>query len=112
MLLVEERAELRMEGLDLSLGRAAEESMALGEFDRVSQHVKLALGLRLPVLMDVVHHAAPGVDIRRSPVAREEEQVVQASANGRGWSGRPWWSRGGEKMQQQQQPEHSHCTPS
>ena len=41
MLLVEEGVESRMEGLDLILRDATEETMPLGEVDRVVQHVKL-----------------------------------------------------------------------
>ena len=41
MLLVEERVEGRMKGLDLRLRYATEESMSLGEVNRVVQHVKL-----------------------------------------------------------------------
>ena len=73
MLLVEEGVENSVAGLGLSLRDSTEESKALCEFDRVSQHVKLREGLRvsfgLPVLLDVIDCGAPGIDIAGSPLA-------------------------------------------
>ena len=81
MLLVEEGIERGMEGLNLSLRRATEESMPLSEVDGVVKHVKLwestGVGLCLPVLMDVIHCTAPGVDIGCCPVARVEERMMK-----------------------------------
>jgi len=44
MLLVKERVERSMEGLDLRLGSTAKEAMALGEVDSMVQHVQLGEG--------------------------------------------------------------------
>ena len=55
--------------------------MPLGEVDGVMQHVQLGkgglLGLRAPVLMDVVHCTAPGVDVAARPVARVKKGMKQ-----------------------------------
>ncbi len=81
MLLVEERVERGVEGLNLRLRRAPEESMPLSEFDGVVQHVqlgeRLGMGFRLPVLMDIAHCSAPGIDIARRPVVRVKQAMMQ-----------------------------------
>ena len=81
MLLVEELLELEVIGLDLSLGDSAEESVALGELQRVAEHVKLGkgglLGLRTPVLMDIIDCFAPILDLLRRPLLLVEEMIMQ-----------------------------------
>jgi len=55
--------------------------MALGELQRVEQHMKLRecglLGLRLPVLMDVIDCFAPVLDLLRRPLLFMEEMIMQ-----------------------------------
>lgn len=55
--------------------------MTLGELQRVEQHVKLRecglLGLRLPVLMDVIDRRTPVLDLLRSPLLFMEEMIMQ-----------------------------------
>ena len=52
--------------------------MPLGELNGVAQHVQLGKGgdggLRAPVLLDVVHHAAPRLDLVARPVAAVEQR--------------------------------------
>ena len=81
MLLVEEGVESGMEGFDLSLRRAAEKSMTLGEFDGVMQHVQLRKrvlrGFLTPVLMDITHHSTPSLDIGSTPVIRAKQAMME-----------------------------------
>ena len=81
MLEVEEFVEGGMEGLDLRLGSATKESMPLSELHRVPKHVQLRKGLgtrfRFPVLLNVIDHTAPGIDISSCPVFGVEQRVVQ-----------------------------------
>lgn len=55
--------------------------MTLSEVDGVMQHMQLwkwlRMCFRLPVLMNVAHHAAPCVDIGRCPVARAKQAMMQ-----------------------------------
>ena len=93
---MEEGVELRMERLNLSLRGTTEEAMPLRELQRVPQHVQLRewglMGLRTPVLLDVAHHATPGLDVTRCPVAAVEQRTVQllqpAAEEGVGGHGR------------------------
>ena len=81
MLLVKERVERSMEGLDLRLGGTAKEAMALGEVDSMVQHVQLGKGVdggfRSPVGVNITHHAAPGVDIGCRPVVGAKQAMMQ-----------------------------------
>ena len=69
--------------------------MSLGELDGVVQHVQLGewLGMcfSLPVLMNIAHCSAPGIDICRCPLIGVEQAVVQllqpAREDGVGGSG-------------------------
>lgn len=83
MVEVEELVERRVIGLDLGLRSPAEEAKALGEVDGMEEHVQLgksiAVRLRLPVLMDIRHHAAPDIDLLRCPVfgMKQRNSMVQ-----------------------------------
>ena len=81
MLLVKECIERGVERLDLRFRRAAQEAMALGELQRVAEHVQLGEGLggglAAPVLLDVVHRAAPRLDVVPLPFALVEEAIVK-----------------------------------
>ena len=81
MLLVEERVECGVEGLDLRLRHTTEEAVTLSELDGVMQHVelgeRLGVGLHLPVLVDVMDGCTPLLDLLRRPVALVQEVIVQ-----------------------------------
>ena len=81
MLLVEEGIEGCMEGLNLSLRCAAEESPSLDEVNGVVQHVQLwkcvLSSLGTPVLMDISHHTAPCINIACCPSVRTKQAVMQ-----------------------------------
>ncbi len=81
MVEVEQLVESRVIRLDLSLGGPAEEAVALGEVDGMEEHVQLrksvAARLRLPVLMNIRHHAAPGINFLRRPVFGMKQRMVQ-----------------------------------
>ena len=55
--------------------------MPLSKVDRVMQHVQLRKcsdgGFRSPVLMNITHHAAPGVDIGCRPVVGAKQAMMQ-----------------------------------
>ena len=81
VLLVVDLLELVMVGLDLRLGDSAEEAMTFGELQRVAQHVKLRewvlLGLRTPVLLDIIDCFTPVLDLLRSPLLLVEQMIMQ-----------------------------------
>ena len=81
MLLVKEDVERSMEGLYLRFARSAKETMPLSKVDGVMQHVKLGEWLRmcfrLPVLMNVAHSSAPGVDVTSCPVVGVKQAMMQ-----------------------------------
>ena len=67
MMIVKECVEGGMSGLNLCLGGATEEAMALGEFEGVAEHVQLRecslRGSRRPVLLDVIDCCTPILDL-------------------------------------------------
>ena len=81
MMIVEERVELRMEGLDLCLRRSADEAMALSELHGMAEHVQLRERLvasgATPVLVDAVEKGAKHVQIRLLPVAVVQQPIMQ-----------------------------------
>ena len=80
MLLVEEALELIVIGLNLRLGGSSEESMPLGEFEGVAEHVELRKsglrGGRRPILLDVIHCRTPALDLLRCPLLLVQEVIV------------------------------------
>ena len=65
--------------LDLSLRRATEEAITLGEVNGVVKHVKLGERLGMcfssPVLMDVAHCSEPGIDLGLSCILNSDMMI-------------------------------------
>lgn len=81
MIAVKELVEYGMIGLDRCLGHSPQEAPALGEVNSMQHHVQLRerldLCLRHPVLLDVIHHTMPFLDISREPVLGVQQEMVQ-----------------------------------